>query len=174
MPERQETINTPVDDLKIGDWVALVAQKNLRTKYDEDDQFGLFATQSQRQPDFNGRPAKIVAISLPFIAVWYEGSDFNAGIDTVDVRRFELKKLNKHYVKIMKNAPQYHHDQMASLRERKARRKRKSKSNLDSSPLPKCPRCSHPMRKQRLIEPGSGKWVFVCDNCGLQGQGAEL
>lgn len=77
---------TPVDDLKIGQWIAVCSERDGNT---------FCETPSKTGNSFSGEPVKILAISLPFLCVWLPQQKC---VDTIDVRRQGVVKLNKTYV----------------------------------------------------------------------------
>lgn len=133
---------TPIDDLKPGDFIAVVEDKrDLPDCYSR----GMFT--------FNGLPLEVLAISLPFLAV-------NDGCTTtsLDVRQWGVRKVNRQYVKAMQDAS----PDLVLPRGRKRRKVRKTK------PDPKdCPRCGSRM-VEKLDKPTSA-WFLTCRMCGFQG-----
>lgn len=73
---------TPIDDLKRGDWIAIVgrADKPETAKWSESDGF----------------PLQIEEMSLPFLAVWVRDV-----IKTVDIRWFNVRKVTSRYARIV-------------------------------------------------------------------------
>lgn len=72
---------TPVDDLNVGDTVAVVGHK----------------AQHRRCGDFSGRPWVVLAISLPFLAL-HDGEE----IQSLDVRAWDVKKVTIQYAQAMR------------------------------------------------------------------------
>jgi hypothetical protein len=120
-------MSTAVDDLKVGEHIAVVEDKR-----DWDDR--------ERASTFNGKPLKILAISLPFLSV----SD-GQRVFAIDVRAWGVRRLDKKYVKVMaEEAP---------------KRKKKIK------PDPKtCPRCGERMVER--LDQSVERWFLVCRSCG--------
>ena len=71
---------TPVDDLNVGDTVAVVGHKAAH----------------KRCGDFSGHPWVVMAISLPFIAL-HDGNE----VQSLDVRAWDVKKISKDYAHAM-------------------------------------------------------------------------
>ena len=70
---------TPVDDLKVGDFITAVKHRDCDGRH-----------------DYNGRPVRIEAINLPFI-LGFDGDS----LVSVDVREWELLKLtDRRYVRM--------------------------------------------------------------------------
>lgn len=74
---------TPVDDLNVGDHVAVVGFKG--------------RSHCRQCGDYSGTPHQITAISLPFIAL----NDGNE-VQSIDIRVWELKRLSIDYVAVFK------------------------------------------------------------------------
>ncbi len=79
---------TPIENLKRGDWVAVVWTKIQVPK-------GVFISLT-----YNGQPFRIEEISLPFIAV----ENILGRYQALDVRLYDLQKLKPRYAKIMRLA----------------------------------------------------------------------
>lgn len=71
---------TPIDDINIGDTIAVVGCK------------------IRKIHDFTGIPQTVVGISLPFLAI-----DDGSELRTLDVRVWEVKKLGQHYVNVVRD-----------------------------------------------------------------------
>ena len=71
---------TPVDDLNVGDTVAVINNKYHHRKCG----------------DFSGRPWVVVAISLPFLAL-HDGAE----VQSLDVRAWDVKKVSTQYAQAM-------------------------------------------------------------------------
>lgn len=131
---------TPVDDLKVGGYVAVVGVKD----NDQPEPFGFF---TPRPKAFDGLPVQITAISLPFVAV----KDARGNIGAFDVRTFDLQIVSRRYAEAMQ------------LAKPKRRRKRKEK------PDPQwCVRCGGRLL-QRLSKDSKFAWHVVCPECGWDG-----
>src|SRR5688572_19997051 len=78
---------TPVDDLRRGDWVAVVGCNMDRPR----DWFG-----NEKPVAFDGLPLRILAISLPFLCVDCQGKTLS-----LDVRAWDVKKVSRHYARAM-------------------------------------------------------------------------
>lgn len=127
---------TPPDDLKLGMHIVVVEDLGGPLT----DMFG------REQPTtFDGVPARIISICLPFIAVETRGQ-----LATLDLRAWGVQKVNRHYAKVMsgfKPAPK--------------KRARKAK------PEPgRCIRCGERLR-QRQSKATDYRWHNVCPNCGF-------
>lgn len=146
---------SPVDSLFVGNWIAIVGLKEQpKDAHTVSDM--VFAVQQgpPEEPDWDGRPYQIKAVSLPFLLLEAGGRR-----TTVDVRKYSVQKLSKKYVQMF-NECQYSHD--SSFMEIGSR-----KQEQIASPTTKgCPCCG-----QRLIERwrGHGVWVLACRRCGFEG-----
>lgn len=137
---------TPIDSLKIGDWIAVTGDKHV------DDASPYY----RPVPDYSGIPFEIVAISPPFIAVMPHG-DF--GVRSLDARRWDVQRVDKRYVEAYRKRAE---GPMATpARRRQARRKKKR----EKPDLRDCPRCGERC-VQRHHTP-SNSWHLVCQQCGL-------
>lgn len=81
--EEGERAMTAVDDIEVGMWLTIT-----RFEPASDDDF---------RPSYDGLPLKVLAKSLPFIAV----EDRCGLVDTVDVRVHEFQKLDQDYVNVI-------------------------------------------------------------------------
>lgn len=143
---------TAPDDLKIGQWIAVVSNRIKDAK----------AGDLPYAP-CTGMPIQIKSISFPFLCV---ANCFDE-MDTVDIRVYRVQKLGDHYVKEVNEHIKKKHgseqDKYGSL------------CQVDTSSIDryKCPVCDGPM-VQKLIE-GHEQWLLVCNECGfgggLSGQG---
>ena len=91
---------TPIDSLYVGQWVAVCGDRQAKPN-------SLVGTLS-----FTGEPCKIEAISLPFICLSHGNH-----ITTVDIRRFDLVRLKKSYVKKMTQAMAKREAMVAAIEE---------------------------------------------------------
>ena len=141
---------TPVDDLRVGQWIAVVDQKK-----DEGEQGFFWMTRSRTKKLVTGQPLKIVAMSLPFIAVTDGFRRF-----PVDVREATVRKLDAKYVRAMKaNQKDWELDASFAVAEPgKPKGESKGRHGL-------CPMCG-----DRLIQRKSdGDWFLACRECGFEG-----
>jgi len=137
---------TPIDDLKVGDYVAVVNSKApCRTDF-----FG-----NDRPHEYDGKPFRIQAISLPFLAL-----EWGEHVLSLDVRAHEVQKVSWRYAKAL--TPNGSQEAVLTTPRKKKRRKR------DKS---LCPRCGERLI-QRLTTGVLMKniWVLVCsnDDCGFE------
>lgn len=157
---------TPVDDLHVGQWIAVVG--HVEQEEADDPWSQMFG--GRRKAIFDGKPLKILAISLPFICVT-DGYN-RAGLDMREVR---VKKLSKSYVEAMSLRSQ--------VRERVSDVERRFGVTLpvtqDVDPAVKqqkeepkstegmCPICGHKLISRKYE--GDSAWVFACKECGFEG-----
>lgn len=150
---------TPLDDLKPGQWVAIFAVKERETTYDP---FRGYRKEHSRSYPVNGKPLKILAISLPFVCV----TDGRARY-SIDVRDCELKKLSPHYVRVLTETESEMDECGDSFFVREStpnkHRKRKRKK-ADTRGC--CPNCGTRLRQRRV---DIGTWSWVCNECGFIG-----
>jgi hypothetical protein len=140
---------TPVDDLQVGQWIAIVGAK------DAEPEFSLFGMCRPKSRDVvTGQPLKIVAMSLPFVAVTDGYRRF-----PIDVREIQVKKLDPKYVKAMKaKQSEWEPDGFAVPEPEKPKSESTGRHGL-------CPMCG-----DRLIQRKSdGDWFLACRQCGFQG-----
>ena len=144
---------TAVDDLHVGNWIAIVGD-NQRSA----DNLPWFITPPGVQPEFSGEACQIVAVSLPFLLVWYPKQK---KADTIDVRRFAVQKLHRTYVKRILALPTFtapSSDQFSDDEE-----------DSDEPEANRCPVCQGPMR-QRSIAGNDMGWHLHCPECGFTGK----
>lgn len=130
---------TPVDDLKPGMWLAVVARKfdpPRRSWYAEPE-----------PAVFDGSPAKILAISLPFLCA--QCGDHRMSID---LRMYAVQKLNNEYVAAATGRP---------FQEIKTGRKKKPKPERDERD---CPRCGARMHQSCV----NSVWRYQCPECRFE------
>lgn len=85
---------TPVDDLEVGMWVAVVDCEDEPQQVDFNP-FHMFE-QRRSRPQFSGLPLRVLAISLPFVCVSVDGSP-----QSLDIRRIRLQRVSKEYCEAM-------------------------------------------------------------------------
>lgn len=79
---------TPIDDLNVGDFVAVVGCKRLPVN----------AWGQPIEGEYHGKPYRILEICLPFLCV-AEGEH----VTTIDVRQWEVQRVSKRYAKLMES-----------------------------------------------------------------------
>lgn len=162
------TDRTPEDDLRVGQWVAIHHDVPKDNGREEDSPF-FFGYRQPQQSSVDGKPLKILALSLPFVAVTDGEQRF-----PVDVRETKLIKLSPKYVKMM-NRRAVRHQPLASDPFRGAldgagryaisEPAKAAKAAKDETPERACPLC-----RSRLIERlRDGRWFLACRQCGFEG-----
>lgn len=146
-------MTTPVDDLAVGQWIAIT---DMQEEQPDWSPFAMFRPQPRH---VTGQPLKIVAMSLPFLAVTDGMRRF-----PIDVREVKVKKLEPRYVKAMK----------ASQKDWEPERTTRSAFTVAEPEKPKekskgmnglCPVC-----ESRLIQRKTdGEWFLACRECGFEG-----
>lgn len=127
---------TPVENLKIGNFVAVVRSRGTEARAEE--------MWSRPQVRYDGEPLEVQAISLPFMAV----SNSDGDIFSLDMRDVEVQKLNHRYV--------------AWMQEATGRMEFRESSGRPES-HDGCPRCGG-MLRQRLT--ADRQWRNICSECG--------
>lgn len=138
---RRNPMPTPVDDLKVGQFVAVVG-----CRCDPPKDW----TGTPVEPTYNGIPWEIVSVSLPFLCVSFGGKTI-----ALDTRVLDFQRVSRHYFDSMKGAksPPTH-------KARKSRRRER--------PDPaRCVRCGERLR-QTMSRTTNFVWRVVCPNCGLR------
>jgi hypothetical protein len=178
---------TPVDDLKEGQWITVVGNRHLDAQDDDDDSgapfnpFDFTRPSRRQKPSYSGAPVKIVAISLPFIAV----AD-GRGVDTLDMRVWQVKKVTKKYALTVARArkaqnqphlmqPGVSHQSDSNLLAKAAGGIVLPMQSLvpeleKSEPIKHanlCPVCQHPLITR--LKEGEREWKLECDECGFSG-----
>ena len=141
---------THIENLRIGNFVAVSCDRERAE--DGQPEYGWGFSNRQRD-SYSGNPAIIVAISLPFVCV-----DFIGGPRTsIDIRRYELVKLNRRYALAMAAA----NCQPTQEKPRKFAENLVGAANgyNDKS----CPRCGE--RPVSLLVAGNSEWKEVCRAC---------
>lgn len=133
---------TPVDSLKIGDWVAVVRYKQARSKHTPWGSWDV-------EPSYDGRPGQVVAISLPFVAL----TD-GARVGTIDVRDIDLQRVTEQYAKAVLSS---------GAVPVKVRRRRRGKPDPSL-----CPRCGDRLQ-QFMSKRTEFKFRVRCPSCGWDG-----
>ena len=139
---------TPIDDLKVGQFVAVVGTRQAPPR----DWTGV-----EMEPTYNGIPWEVVSISLPFLCVSFGGKTV-----ALDTRVLDFVKVSRHYFDGMRGAkcPQ------ARDKARKSRRRQKPDPG-------RCVRCGELFR-QTMSKKTNFVWRKVCPNCGLDGGPVEV
>ena len=133
---------TPIDDLSVGDFVAITKE------HAECD------CMECRNIRYDGNPLLIQAISLPFMLV-YDGK----GMESIDLRYFEVVKLDKKYVnKLIKHT----RDTLGIAVGRMI-----SSISKELQHTGKCPRCGTQMERAEAAE---NIKIIACNNCGFCGR----
>lgn len=131
---------TPVDDLKVGQYVAIFNEKEPEFI---PEGFAVFS----RESAVTGEPLLIKAISLPFMAVM----DTSGSMVPVDLRQYSVKRLKYTYVKAFESLMQYPDDEDGE------------EVVLEDEPRKRicCPVCT-----ERMVEcRDKHGWKFSCRNC---------
>jgi hypothetical protein len=90
-------VPTRADDLKPGMYVAII----YRAQPDTEPYTNMFGqTVRPTVYSYDGQPLKILAVSLPFVCVQYEGKQF-----ALDIREIAVQRLTPQYVKAMQPPP---------------------------------------------------------------------
>lgn len=144
---------TREDDLKVGMWVAITHE----TPQDEapHSPFGFgYPPPRNPQPNVDGCPLKIVAISFPFVAVTDGTNRF-----PIDVRETKVTKLDRKYVNAMTLPRRPGHPTAYCVDEPPPRTPEPLRDGLT------CPLC-----QERLIERHrDSTWRLACRQCGFEG-----
>lgn len=148
---------TRVDDLRVGMWVAITA-----TEEPEPSPFGYGlgfpGSKPSLTPLVDGKPLKIVALSLPFICVT-DGHHRHA----LDVRNVAFQRLSPKYVKALLGRGLYTDEHgMYAVVDRDAKRKRKRAKAKDERVCPICGERMHELLSNEL-------WYLTCSQCGFRG-----
>lgn len=139
---------TAIDDLKPGMFVAVTQYRGETEHHDSWMGFSC-----NRTPTFDGKPWKVVAISLPFACL----TDGRTKI-SIDLRLWGVQRITRQYAQAFEPGER-HVDKPAFGK----KRKRKEKPDKRS-----CPRCGARM-VERLKVPGKSVWAAVCRQCGFDG-----
>lgn len=122
---------TQPDDLDPGDYIAITGEK----------------AAEEIDPFLDGAPLKVVAISLPFIAV-----DDGDEVFAIDIRLATFQKLTRRYVRVMQG---------------KCGRRIYGPVVNNAPPSPyDCPRCGCRMR--RIKKQAQPDWIMSCPHCGFE------
>lgn len=151
------TDRTPEDDLRVGQWVAIHHDVPKDDGREEASPF-FFGYRQQPQSSVDGKPLKILALSLPFVAVTDGDERF-----PIDVRETKLITLSPKYVKAMnRQAIRHSIQESASVKYSICEPRKKLK---DETPERACPLC-----RSRLIERlRDSRWFLACRQCGFEG-----
>lgn len=138
-------MSTPIDDLRRGDWIAMVGFRGEQ----EESPFG------RQQVRFDGSPLRVLEISLPFLAV----CDGQGRTFSVDVRDWAVQRVSDRYAEVL-------HQTQGALREQnKGRLRRRRRRREKPDPL-LCPRCGDRLR-QFMSRSTDYRFRFVCPTCGF-------
>ena len=140
---------TPPDDLRPGQYIALVRAKDDDAPVSPFDFFGPPKRSTDR---IDGRPLEILAISLPFLCVTDGRRRFG-----IDLRQYDVKRVTRQY------AEHLWPERRQEVRQFKGKR-RERKEKPDGS---YCQRCG-----SRLIQAYDIRnrvWRIACRDCGFDG-----
>jgi len=126
---------TPIDDLRVGQWIAVCSDRMTKGR--------------ERYASFTGEPCEIVAISLPFIAVWIPRPGRG---DTIDVRRYGVVRLDRKYVRVMLQMP--------------LEDSPKDEDHEEQEQESLCPICGHKL-SQRMVAGDGDELALHCSECGF-------
>ena len=144
-------MTTRVDDFVVGRWYAIVReQEEVREGFDP-------FFQRRHHTHVNGRPLKLLALSLPF-AVFTDGRERM----TVDTRMFEFIRLDYKYVRAIGVREERSERGRIVTLENPGRRRRKRESREGC-----CPMCGCRLR-QKFRDQNEG-WLLWCPDCGFEG-----
>lgn len=124
----------------------------------DDFKVGMFATVSGfKDPNhgdryWTGKPFEVMAISLPWIAV-FDGVSHSS----IDTRKYELTRVNREYVEALWRQPVG--ESYEKVYKRTGHRPEEPEYRM-------CPRCHDTNIGLLLV--GPGRWETVCRTCGLE------
>lgn len=144
-------MTTRVDDFVTGRWYAIV-----REQEEVQTDFNPFFRQ-QRHTHVNGRPLKLLALSLPF-AVFTDGRERM----TVDTRMFGFIRLDYKYVKVI-GVREGRSERGRIITLENPERRRKKRESREGC----CPMCGCRLR-QKFRDRQEG-WLLACPECGFEG-----
>lgn len=172
-------MTTHPENLKPGDWIAVVGHRDLDNQDDEPQMvmsmFGPSVSRPSPPPQYNGLPSKVVAISLPFICI----TDGKA-TEALDIRQIRVQKVSKRYAKAMiagrrsegvwaarQNTTDV--QDVADVFNMTASDIVMSSSDVLTFKMPRtCPVCQEAEMKETLTE-GEREWKLSCPSCGFTG-----
>lgn len=133
------------DDLRAGQYVAIARSR--------ETVYGPFGSMEVDGRMVTGIPLKVLAVSLPFLAVTDGTRRYS-----LDIREVELTRLTSRYVKQLTGV-------WKGVRSMKQRRTPAVAGSR------KCPSCGDRLI-ERLVEEGT--WIFSCRRCGFTGGPPKL
>lgn len=143
---------TAVDDLKVGQWIALTYVENPQV-------FMFFGGQPMaNHPQVDGVPLEVMAISLPFVCVSNGRFRFS-----IDVRRCRFQRVSRRYVDLMFNMEGLTINGIAAVEDDLAE---VPVEEVESNPRA-CPMCGERMVER--LDPDTRDWFVACRQCGFQG-----
>lgn len=145
-----------IENFRIKDWVVI-----LSIKEEEDTEFGFMPVRRRkRNYPINGRPLRIVAMSMPFVAVTDGEKRFS-----LDIRDCELGKVSQQYVRAFHqtNRIDAETQEVYFIKEQGVIKSKKEKKKDQRGC---CPTCGYRLR-ERLKGPGI--WIWFCKQCGFEG-----
>ena len=145
-------MTTKVDDFMVGRWYAIVSEAEQEVQQDFNPFF-----QQHRNAYVNGRPLKLLAMSLPF-AVFTDGRERF----TLDTRQFGFIRLNYRYIKAIGIREERTERGRIVTLENPEQRRRKRESEEGC-----CPICGCQLRQK--FRDQDGDWLLHCIGCGFEG-----
>ena len=148
---------TAIDDLHVGNWIAVTGDR------DDTDTTSYPYPVYRPEPRFTGEPVKILAISLPFLCIYLPKCGM---ADTLDVRRVNVTKLHRTYVRRMLEYPTVEAQEAGDVHW--SDDQAKPLPGQDSENKRPCPMCGGPMI-ERSVAGDSRGWHLFCKECGFSG-----
>lgn len=151
---------TAPDDLHVGNWIAVTGRRD-----QQEQATTYFAAPASPPPvPFTGEPAKIIAISWPFLCVW---SPKEQMADSIDIRFFSVQRLHRTYVRKMLElpTPEYPARHGASTPVYAFSEEHEEHAEPGER---RCPLCSGPL-SERMVAGDARGWHLHCKNCGFSG-----
>ena len=142
-------MTTRVDDFVVGRWYAITREPEVQ------EEFNPFF-QRRHSTHVNGRPLKLLAMSLPFV-VFTDGRETM----TIDTRIFEFIRLDPKYVRAVGIRTERRDGNRVVVLDQRSRKKRHE--NREGC----CPVCGCRLR-QRFRDQSEG-WLLACPECGFEG-----
>ena len=85
---------TKADDISVGDFI-VVTKDNA---YPEVEYGDGFIPKTVIPLQYSGRPVEVVAIGLPFLVIKNVNMDASSALDTLDIRRYSVQKVQSEYI----------------------------------------------------------------------------
>lgn len=146
-----------IDDIKVGQWLVISKSEGSTRR----SMWGPIET----EPEYDGAPFKVIAVSLPFIAIRL----YHGRAATLDTRVHWFSKADPKYVQVLIDQVDNHPEARPGEREKPLKRRRRrlrepQPAGMEAIDPSQCRRCGNQCNQRMNYH--ARQWEFVCATCG--------